>query len=298
MSKMSTISPVQERSSLQERIQQIILQTHTKAKTQADLKKEIREIAKTPYKLYMARFLDYQIEKVHKDINELKSKNQVLFDRGKRLKDLKEKLAYHLQALLKQLNHINLPIDKLNSSISDKQIKIQSQIRQLESLKHHYQIARNVIELNKEDIKALYPSLEQTYQEQKRRWYQRGVFFIVLSIVFVPLTPLFYFLWKKVASQDTLVINPKIPIAKQDQIRSNRQYFKRILDNPQNANNLQNPCSKTPRSKTSAVYVTKYKRERDKFFSQERQHVSEQDIEWYKNNKRDDLELRLTLGMR
>lgn len=156
------------------------------------------------------------------------------------------------------------------------------------------QIARKAIALNVDEKNRLYPNIASLYQEQvsKRKWYKHGGFFVAAAILLLPLSPLFYFLWKRDRNDE--MIQPNLHSREgQAIIRRNRQDFKNSVNRREEY--FMTLKEKTTTQKEPAPYVTVYKKQRDAFFLTPH---NPSDIQYVKDSIYRDKEFRLDVGIR
>ncbi|WP_454780366.1 hypothetical protein [Legionella sp. WA2022007384] len=289
-----------------------------KQNTQELLEKKIHQALDTSSKkIYAARYLDHLLLKFQKQKKECEiiwAEEDKEYQAALKSDDplVKFRVGIHNSYVNagNDLNRLMKQIDPTVGNIYTSPDELKKQRRTqivnvLEDNLLRVRIGRNAIELTQSEEELIKPNMQRLYQEQvnNRKWYQNGIFVAVVSVVLLPFSPLFYYLWKKDRDQELIQPNPITP---EDRvvIRAVRQQFKKAVNNDNSWNAKKEFITeKGPRTLSPEVpeFVTKYRKDQDAFFLKNRQHtffwVGREDRDFVKNSIEQDLDARMTLGL-
>ncbi|RMX17355.1 hypothetical protein EAS68_10700 [Legionella jordanis] len=263
-------------------------------------------------KLYAVRYFDFRIREIQGAITHLDllvAKRQRQAEERRKSKDplvqfqnsldaLAEAQGRQLNKLARQLSAQGEPIYRSGDEIFAEQVHDEK--TKLKGMLLRYQVARQGFELSPEEQRVLYTTIDELYREQvnNRSWYQHGLFVVLISILLLPLAPLFRYLWK--AEREKEMIQPSIKSIlkpeEREQIKLKRRMFKETAN--QYGVHFHEKETKTSLASDSIPrYATKQQNARYQFFSTI-QFASEPTIDWVKQSKNEDREYRLLVGLK
>jgi len=203
------------------------------------------------------------------------------------------------------VRYLSRIIREIKKNLQQAELKNEQEIKvELKNLLSSYEIACNAVELTNIEEGKLYSDIDRLYAEQvkNRKWYQRGEIAVAFAIILFPLAPFIYRFWKNDRDKEEIQINPHRLADTTGKIRQHRKKFKLfaydfILSHQDKYITEKNQINNNP----DTYYVTKHKKERDKFFLKHtffrKKDLNRKDVDWVRQSKREDEELRLSLGM-
>jgi hypothetical protein len=284
------------------------------SRSQQELESAIRQLTKSQDKLYAARVLDHYKQQINRQMKE----DELVCEKEQRklaqaysenpfvqtatvLQQYRNMQGYHLNRLVQQLNPQLGPIYQSPEELAEQQK--QTRKTQQEDRLLRVTLARQAISLTDVEQAQLYPDISHLYQQQvnNRKWYQHGAFAVALGILLLPLSPLIYYLWKKDREEEIIQPNLKTEI-EYTTAKSNRKAFKQAVNQtPKCQGTFIIEKEQEVDDKKIPAYITKYKKERDKFFSENRffpwSTILEREVQLIKDSREKDREIRFTLGI-